>query len=279
MKQHTLPHLVDVDFLRMKPSTTLQPYVAWYWQMHSSRKAGRRSEFMHANGNVLLNFNFSHTLYLDSGTFEPGLTIAPPLQQSRLLSMGTPLSCFGILLHPGAVYALLNIPAAQLQHMNAGDYPFALECLGDKLARLNTFKQRVAEAEKTLLFFLKNSNRKMPDTINAGLHILNSNEESCSIKTLAHRMHVSQRQLERQFQEHLGLSAKQYSRLARVGYARNLLKRHSATTLTDIAIHAGFFDQSHFHHDFYRVVGITPSQYRKRALTPNSSVLSGLCRS
>lgn len=52
-------------------------------------------------------------------------------------------------------------------------------------------------------------------------------------------------------------------RRERIGFAcRELLK--SDVTLTNIALSAGFYDQSHFSKAFKRVIGITPARYRAR---------------
>ncbi|PMR76494.1 helix-turn-helix domain-containing protein [Billgrantia endophytica] len=47
-----------------------------------------------------------------------------------------------------------------------------------------------------------------------------------------------------------------------VAHSRELIKLGgSATSLTDTAFTAGYFDQSHFIHDFKSVTGFTPGGY------------------
>ena len=73
-------------------------------------------------------------------------------------------------------------------------------------------------------------------------------------------MGISQRQLERTFKEYAGFSPKTFARILRFQSATN----HYGTTkktLTEIALDCGYYDQSHFIHDFSQFSGYTPSEY------------------
>ena len=173
----------------------------------------------------------------------------------------------------GAAYALLNIPASELVSMNDTDYPPALmhllTQLHDELAQANSFQQRVEIADKALIKLLCQSRLCIPSSLMAGVRWLCASEGGDTIKRLTQQINLSQRQLERQFQQHLGLSPKHFSRISRVGKARCIIKQSPSTTLAEVALSSGFFDQSHFHRDFTRVVGMSPNQYRKRQLNQN----------
>jgi len=83
-----------------------------------------------------------------------------------------------------------------------------------------------------------------------------------TVKQLSTDTHYSERQLNRIFKEHIGMSAKSFSRLVRINHTFRLLKKpnHSLTFISDVA---GFHDLSHFHRDFNLVCGITPQTYRE----------------
>ncbi|VUD62672.1 HTH-type transcriptional activator RhaR [Thalassocella blandensis] len=267
MTSSTLPHLADAAFLRQQASQALRPYVSWYWQMFSANTISQcRNEFMHANGSVLVTFNYGQALAMDKGEIQSGITISRPSDVSRLLALRGQLSCFGILLKPGAVYSIFNIPANKIAQLTPADYPIALQHLHYQLAQVETFERRVIEAEKALLRILDKTRLSIPHSVKLGLQYVQSMQASFSIQDLMRQMPVGQRQLERHFQEHLGLTLKQYSRIIRVGHARQMLKHSPAASLADIAINSGFFDQSHFHRDFNRVVGMAPGRYRKRQI-------------
>lgn len=69
----------------------------------------------------------------------------------------------------------------------------------------------------------------------------------------------STRHLSRLFREGVGLSMKSFSRVLRINAAVRRLP--SAGSLTRLAQDLGYYDQSHFIHDFRAVCGLTPGAY------------------
>lgn len=74
-----------------------------------------------------------------------------------------------------------------------------------------------------------------------------------------HSSHVA-----REFRKHEGVSIGEYARRCRLELASRAL-RATRETISAIALHAGFCDQSHFTHAFRRLFGVTPAEYRRRA--------------
>ena len=99
-----------------------------------------------------------------------------------------------------------------------------------------------------------------PQVKQAFLHILETGGNTTA-RQLSDHVHYSERQLNRLFRQHVGLSPKSFSRLARIYHAFRLLKdpRNSLTMVSDLA---GFHDLSHFTRDFRLVCGVTPQAYR-----------------
>jgi transcriptional regulator GlxA family with amidase domain len=74
---------------------------------------------------------------------------------------------------------------------------------------------------------------------------------------------VSQRQLQRLFRRHLGMTPTQYFLKARLQRARHLLQ-YSALSVTEIAIATGFASISHFTRRYTELYGRTPTAERGR---------------
>jgi AraC family transcriptional regulator len=66
----------------------------------------------------------------------------------------------------------------------------------------------------------------------------------------------------RQFKAATGLPPHQYVILRRVERARQLLQAGTDLSLAEVALQAGFCDQSQFSRHFKRLVGVTPGQFR-----------------
>jgi transcriptional regulator GlxA family with amidase domain len=75
---------------------------------------------------------------------------------------------------------------------------------------------------------------------------------------------VSQRQLQRLFRRHLGMTPTQYFLKARLQRARHLLQ-YSTLSVTEIAIATGFASISHFTRRYTELYGRTPTAERGRA--------------
>jgi AraC family transcriptional regulator len=66
----------------------------------------------------------------------------------------------------------------------------------------------------------------------------------------------------RQFKAATGLPPHQYVITRRVERAKELLQAGAAVSLAEVALRAGFSDQSQFSRHFKRLVGVTPGQFR-----------------
>ena len=69
----------------------------------------------------------------------------------------------------------------------------------------------------------------------------------------------------RQFKAATGLPPHQYVILRRVERAKQLLQAGTDLSLAEVALRAGFSDQSQFSRHFKRLVGVTPGQFRTPA--------------
>lgn len=85
--------------------------------------------------------------------------------------------------------------------------------------------------------------------------------EPPDIASLAARVNLSRRQLERMFKAEIGLSPRDFSRRLRLRYGLWLLV-HSPRTVTAIAQDCGFADTAHFCREFRREYGKSPSSVR-----------------
>lgn len=76
---------------------------------------------------------------------------------------------------------------------------------------------------------------------------------------------LSPSQFRRRFNEEVGMSPKEYSKVIRTKYITALLRNTSEINLTRLTYELGYFDQSHFIRDFKSVTGYSPGQFMKGA--------------
>ena len=85
-----------------------------------------------------------------------------------------------------------------------------------------------------------------------------------TLDRLARMAGVSRTYLARMFRQRYGCTVGRYLRAQRFQRANRLLAK-SDQTLAEIALHCGFFDQSHFSNSFRLRFETTPSDYRRNA--------------
>ena len=88
---------------------------------------------------------------------------------------------------------------------------------------------------------------------------------SPSLEQMAATAHLSVYHFARQFKAATGLPPHQYVILRRVERAKQLLHAETDLSLAEVALRAGFSDQSQFSRHFKRLVGVTPGQFRTPA--------------
>lgn len=71
---------------------------------------------------------------------------------------------------------------------------------------------------------------------------------------------VSERQLERLFKKYIGLTPKYYARIIRFNYIFQLIKSKE-NSWAEVVYQSGYYDQSHFIHNFKSFTGEDPSAY------------------
>jgi AraC family transcriptional regulator len=90
--------------------------------------------------------------------------------------------------------------------------------------------------------------------------------DSCpTLEQMATVANLSVYHFARQFKVATGLPPHQYVILRRVERAKHLMQAGTELSLAEVALHAGFSDQSQFSRHFKRLVGLTPGQFRKPA--------------
>jgi AraC family transcriptional regulator len=92
--------------------------------------------------------------------------------------------------------------------------------------------------------------------------------ERPQIGDLAREAGVHPVSLARAFREHFGESPGECLRRLRVEWAARELRSRSARALAEIALDAGFSDQSHFHRVFRRLTGNSPGAFREGGDSP-----------
>ncbi|WAC09359.1 helix-turn-helix domain-containing protein [Dyadobacter pollutisoli] len=166
-------------------------------------------------------------------------------------------------LHPYGASALLRIPAFELKNqiIDTNTFPFLRsESVLDQMHDCTPL-DKVRTVENFLISALHK-----PILNNAlatkAIQLIDEHHGGMPVVRLASMLNVHERQLQRVFEEHIGVTPKRYSGIARIQYFLKLLRnRSSETTLTDALYTSGFYDPAHLNRELKSLSGLTPGQY------------------
>lgn len=102
------------------------------------------------------------------------------------------------------------------------------------------------------------------NAIDRAVDLIESQRGVIRIREVAGYFGKSQRQFERNFLEDVGVSAKLFASIVRFRHAARLIQ--SGVPIAAAAADVGYTDQSHLTHEFQRLAGVSPSQFRRSAV-------------
>ena len=167
---------------------------------------------------------------------------------------------------PGGLFRLLGIPMNEFPADNVPcesaslidkEVPFILEQLNEAAS----FEHMVAILQKWMLGKLHRLKKELP--IDRALPYIIKKGTLSSTAHVASQSCVSIRQLERLFQQRIGLPPQYYARLVRFTKAWIIKENNPDVNWTNLAYECGYFDQMHLIHDFKEFAGVTPSVIQK----------------
>ncbi len=90
-----------------------------------------------------------------------------------------------------------------------------------------------------------------------------------ALKHFSRSLSITQKSFIQKFKKHYFITPGQYVKLKQVNYAVKLLESNTTTSLTQVGLDAGFYDQAHFIKVFKQFCGASPKQFlnRKNAAT------------
>lgn len=131
----------------------------------------------------------------------------------------------------------------------------------EQLCLTSGAKEKIMVVEKFLLKILNPVASHDFNLVQQGIRMIRAHGGQITAADLAGSLAVTPKTLERKFAAFVGKTPKQYGKLIRF---RKILADFSTlknTNLTEYAYRNGYFDQSHFIHDFKIFTGYTPREF------------------
>lgn len=255
-----------------KPTAVLRPFVSHFAVREACLGAAQIYHPLPPRTDCFLEFYFRNrfqVVNVASGQIHqaPRVVLVGPHGKRRedLIHTGT-LKVFHIGFTPTGFASLFQTPGKLIANLaeNADSIlgPSILQ-LEEQLAELPTHCWKSA-AETFLLHRLTAVKPSASAKLAARIaRSLLKHGGSLRISELARSESRSVRQMERVFEEHVGLSPKLYSRIERLNTALQLSQGEPVVDWSALAVAAGYFDQSHMGRDFRDLAGTTPAGFNR----------------
>jgi AraC-like DNA-binding protein len=242
----------------------LEPFVDCFWEsdfLEAENGLYKELYVAQFNPNVIFNLAKSYQRNTNSVELSTAVTVNT---EPIVFTHKQDNQLFGIRFKTGALR--LFTPLAM--HELADEVLSVNDLFGDKVAMLetkiqdcsNTF-ERIAVAET---FLIQHFDVQKLEKYRLTQHIQQHIQLHCikgnGMETLSAQLLVTQRSMDRYFQEYLGLSPKKMSRLMRFGKAFAAMHEPKNTfNFYDF----GYYDQAHFSKEFKVFCGMPPTEYLK----------------
>jgi AraC-like DNA-binding protein len=248
-------------YAEYRPSEAVAHVVERHWILEGI--GGGHTEPVLPDGRVELIFHYGAPFqrYRSSGAIEtqPSAIVAGQITRPVFLRTSTAVGVLGVRLHPWAVGLVLRSKAVVLsdQLVPLNDV-LRVGSIVDEIAGQPTDQLKIRTIEGWLLGLRLVAPR--PDVV-AAVQTLLVSGGTAAIEAVTKQSSVSARQLERLFDDHVGLRPKTFARVIRLRRAAGLLARGCA--LADAAAACGYFDQAHMTRDFRQLADRSPAAWRR----------------
>ncbi|HSU29255.1 MAG TPA: helix-turn-helix domain-containing protein [Chitinophagaceae bacterium] len=253
-----------MHYERIEPEKNLNRFIECYWLIQEDDPTQRTQKII-PDGFPELIFHFGdpYLVNLNSSWKLQSKTLLAGQITKHFYLQNTGISdIIGIKLNPTALTHLFDIPMPGLtdQVVDISMLPdMGLRALDaglrsdinreTRMKRLNEYFSALAEHS-----VVKNN------PVDRAIELIFIKNGMITVNEILSAINLSERQFERLFKKHVGLSPKFYARIIRFNYIFQL-KEQKGEFWKDLALDAAFYDQSHFIRDFKAFTGESPSAY------------------
>lgn len=251
-------------YREFSPSPSLARFVRCYWILEGD-SADETPERILPDGQTEIIFHFAEPFRrMENGrpVSQNRSVITGQLRSHIMLQTSGKSGIAAIRFLPFGAFPFLHIPMSELTNTLVA----AELILGNEAGRM---EERIAlaptHADKigVLEDFLSQRLEAHRDNaiLQKAVYNVRRQQEALTKDALLKDIGLSLRQLERHFQREVGLSPRSLSRIFRLQRGLRLWESGTITSLTELALESGYYDQSHFTNDFRDFAGISPGAF------------------
>lgn len=206
------------------------------------------------------------------------LHVAGASVQPVVLTMRGHVHGLSIALQPGAALALFGVPAHALAQRIVPWDALVSGAHRDLPERLAAAAHDAARADlvlKSLAAMQRSPDPGARRVVAQTASRLRANAAGTPVRTLAAELGLGERRLQQLFASHIGLAPSAWRRLQRLHGTLRHLRTAAQPQWAEVALHQGYYDQSHMINEFRALCGLTPQQFLRRVVSDSSNTAVG----
>ncbi len=254
-----------IDYI--EPIKTLSKYIKNYCIVEIDNSMDYLPfERVFPQGNVTLVFHYgSPSKFKEINTneyVELNLVICGQQTSYYDLSLSGKTKMILIVFEPHGVEPFFNLPINELLNKNLPIRDLIKNeaiVLEDKLFNAKNNKQRIIHLENFLLkrmFINKDFER-----VEHAIKIIENYRGQIKTQVLAEEVCLGIKQFERIFSKHVGVNPKKFTSIVRFQNVIQMKMNDKNANMYQLAFDNGYYDQSHFIHDFKNLTGLSPRDF------------------
>jgi AraC-like DNA-binding protein len=238
------------------PPQPLSEFVGlfWYWRGHDVAYAKERI-LPAAMSELVINLGSGHL---------SGAGISGPQSEAFIIERTFQDELLGIHFNFGGPFPFLKLPCRELHGLHVG--------LADLWGERNTAELICRLHDATTIgmkfrvleqWLMRVASRplKHHSAVTFAVQEFTRDPGLRSSAEMADRVGLSQRRFIELFSDEIGVTPKLFCRVRRFQNVVTSIQGQNDVNWADVALSCGYFDQSHFNHDFREFSGLSPSEY------------------
>lgn len=265
-----------MEYMQYEVEEDLRPFIKCYWSLEAPAAPVPEKQRIVPDGCMEMIFHYGNLYlqYLQDGTsiVQPRSFVFGQITTPLEIEPSGTTGIIAARFQPEGFFPFTTLPVTTMADMATpltvlfGDAGSELE-----IQVVNAPHNRARTAVLNSFFLSKLQTAEAAERIaTAAVQALLESSGKHNVNEISAQLQVNRRQLERKFVAATGLSPKQFSKIARLQAALKLISGDSFSSLTTLALEAGYYDQAHFIRDFREFTGVSPGQFYADSLKISS---------
>ncbi|PIA77779.1 hypothetical protein BFR04_10145 [Gaetbulibacter sp. 4G1] len=252
--------------MQYAPSKNLSNFIKHYliFDVPSSGQKQFR-HFSNGHNGLVFTLKKKEFVSLNSKTTLPETFIFGQISENQDFGINGATSIIIVLFQPLGFFGLTGIPANN--YIN--DFEDSYLIFGKEILELKDCLQSSTNSSEAINYLNSYFTKKLkiskyildPFLMNT-IQLAYKEKGNVSVNELCSQLGVKERKMQRMFSKQIGIAPKKFISNIKLHYFLSLLRNQSGlSSLTNLSLQAGYYDQAHLIKEFKKTVGFVPSKY------------------